>query len=200
MAVARESSVVTVYAAPQLAFNKTALNVGRGFRTSSSELIISRNVGGTPVPLSEPVTVALTSSDPSKVSVPATVTISPGLSFEYVIVTGVELTAGTPVTITASAQNYQSPPSGVTVTVVPPVFALCNVNTTRVTVSPRDDAQVCGRHSARLRTRRCPGNQYDGRCGSHGCKSVRHRDGNLPRSQRSLGANLSNHMVRRKCG
>ena len=73
--VARESSVVTVHAAPQLAFNKTALNVGRGFRTSSSELIISRNVGGTPVPLSEPVTVALTSSDPSKVSVPATVTI-----------------------------------------------------------------------------------------------------------------------------
>ena len=57
--------------------------------------------------------------------------------------TGVELTAGTPVTITASAQNYQSPPSGVTVTVVPPVFSVCNINTTRVTVSPRDDAQVC---------------------------------------------------------
>ena len=142
--LAATSSAVTVYATPELAFNKTAVNVGRGFRTYLTELAINRRVAGTPVPLSEPVIVNLSSSDPSRVTVPATITIPSGASTATFAVTGVEFTGGSPVTITASAANYQAPASALLVSVVPPAFALCNVDAYRVLASPRDLAHICG--------------------------------------------------------
>ena len=96
------------------------------------------------VPLSEPVTINLSSSDPSKVTVPPTVTIGAGASSVTYAVTGVDLTGGSPVTISASAASYQSPLSSFSVSVVPPSFALCQIDTYRVLVSPRDTVHVCG--------------------------------------------------------
>ena len=54
----------------------------------------------------EAATVTLTSSDPSKVSVPATLVIPTNADTVFVPVTGIELTGATPVTISATSPGY----------------------------------------------------------------------------------------------
>jgi hypothetical protein len=93
------------------------------------------------------VTLTLTSSDPTKVSVPATVTIPAGQSSVYFEMTGVDLTS-TPVTIDVSASGYTSPATKLSVSVVTPTFGLCGPESPRTVVSGRDDVYLCTGYQA----------------------------------------------------
>ena len=88
------------------------------------------------------MTITLTSSDPTKVSVPATVTIGINQTV-FVPVTGLELTGGTPVTISATATGYNSPATNLSVSVLPPNYSYCQIDTARSVISARDSVQLC---------------------------------------------------------
>jgi trimeric autotransporter adhesin len=145
------SGTVTV-AAPQLIFrnqyNNNQLTVGKGFKTFINEVYVQQLTGSAGVNATQPVTVTLTSSDPTRVSVPSTVTIPVGQSLVYFEVTGVELTGGTPVTIDATVAGYSSPVTKLTVSVVTPIVSVCGVEANRTVVSPRDDVTLCTGYTA----------------------------------------------------
>ena len=121
---AKVSAVQTVYA-PELKLfqisNKATVTVGKGMRTDS-EAYIQRTINGSAFAGTDPVTVSLSSSDPGKLTVPATVTISANNSGVYFPVTGVELTNGVPVTIDATAAGYAAPVTKLAGSVVMPVI------------------------------------------------------------------------------
>jgi trimeric autotransporter adhesin len=135
------SGVVTV-TPPELRFSDTTITVGRGFRNYEFEVYVYRAVNGNAFNGVNPVTVNLTSSDPTRASVPATVTIPANQSNVYFTITGVDLTAGTPVTISASADGHSSPTSLINVNVVHAQFVPINLESPRSPASPRDPFQV----------------------------------------------------------
>lgn len=135
------SSAVTV-TQPELRFSDTTLTVGRGLRNYEWEAYVYRAVNGSAFDGASALTVNLTSSDPTRVTVPATVTIPANQSYVYFQVTGVELTSGTPVTIDASAEGYSSPPTRASVNVVAPQLTVQNVETTRSVGATRDPMTV----------------------------------------------------------
>ncbi|WP_218008671.1 hypothetical protein, partial [Hydrogenophaga flava] len=82
------------------------------------------------------------SSDPSKASVPASVTIPAGQSSVTFQVTGVDLTGGAAVTIDATAAGYTAPATKVQVQVAEPVLSLASVNTDRSVGQARNGIYV----------------------------------------------------------
>ncbi|MBS1210573.1 MAG: Fibronectin type domain protein, partial [Proteobacteria bacterium] len=88
---------VTVSSKPELKFSQTTRIVGKGLNTYAYEVYVYRQTDGVAYSPNQALTVSLTSSDASKASVPATVTIPAGQSSVYFQVTGVDLTNGTPV-------------------------------------------------------------------------------------------------------
>jgi trimeric autotransporter adhesin len=133
---------VAVTAKANLVFNTSAATVGKGLKTYSAEVSVSRKTGSSNYAPNIPVTVALTSGDSSKASVPATATIPAGQSTVYFFVTGVDLTAGTPVAVDAAATTYTSPATKLGVNVVTPVFSFSSLSTSRSPNSARDDFQL----------------------------------------------------------
>ena len=129
---------VTVTGKPALAFNVAAVTVGKALKTYYYEARILRRTDGNAYGPAEPVTVSLTSSDASKASVPATVTIPAGNSEAYFYITGVDLTGGTPVTIDATAAGYTAPATKLATTVVAPVFNVQSLDANRSPSSARD--------------------------------------------------------------
>lgn len=127
---------------PELKFSRTTLTAAKGFRTYSQEVSIHRAVNGTYYTTQNPLTVNLTSSDPSRASVPASVTIPAGYSGVYFYVTGVSPTAGTPVTIDATAAGHKAPAAKLATTVILPTITFASIDTTRATGSERDDFYV----------------------------------------------------------
>lgn len=129
------SALVTVLP-PDLKFNRATVLAGKGLNTYSSEVTVSRSVSGSGFASNVPVTVALTSSDPSKVAVPAMVTIPAGYSSVALRVGGVDFTGTTPVTISATAAGYN--PTQLKAETVAPVFAFYGLDTKRSPASIRD--------------------------------------------------------------
>jgi len=140
--VASGTSGVTTVSAPQLQFNISSVIVGKGLKTYYYEARVRRAVNGTVFNGAEAVTVNLTSSDASKVSVPAAVTIPAGGSEVYFYITGVDLTGGTPVTIDATATGYTAPATKLATAVVAPVFNIQSLDVNRSPSSARDDFTV----------------------------------------------------------
>ena len=101
-----------------------------------------RAVNGNAFNGSEALTVNLSSSDASKASVPASITIPAGQSSVYFFVTGVDVTNGTPVSIDASASGYSAPATKLAVNVVAPVFTFSWLDSNRGSTSARDDFRL----------------------------------------------------------
>jgi hypothetical protein len=133
---------VTVTAKPQLAFSPVSVVVGKGLNTYQYEVYVTRLTGATSYAPNEAVTITLESSNPAKVSVPATVTIPANQSSATLSVTGVDLTSGTPVTIDATATGYNKPAVKLAVNVVAPVFSFAGLDTIRSPFSARDDFYI----------------------------------------------------------
>jgi hypothetical protein len=127
---------------PELQFSRASVIVGKGLKNYASEVYVSRAVNGNPFNGAAPLTVYLTSSDPSKVSVPTSVTIQANSSSGYFQVTGVDFTNGTPVTIDATATGYSAPATKLATSVVAPVLNLNGLAGTRSVGSARDDFRV----------------------------------------------------------
>jgi hypothetical protein len=123
-------------------FTSTTATVGKGMRSSSSEVRVLRYINGAAYSATDPVTVTLTSSDPTKATTPATVTIPAGQSYVSVTLTGTGLTSGTPALIDASASGYTSNATKLSVNVVTPQLSLSNIQTPRGLDSARDNASV----------------------------------------------------------
>ena len=128
--------------APELRFNKSSVPVGKGLQTYTSELYVYRAVNGTAFSGTSAVTVNLTSSDPSRVSVPASVTIPANQDAVNFRVTGVDLTGGTPVTIDASAEGYTAPPTKLSASVISPTINIQSLDTPRSPAGQRDNFRV----------------------------------------------------------
>ncbi|MDR7153198.1 hypothetical protein J2W49_005178 [Hydrogenophaga palleronii] len=124
------SPVITV-SAPELKFNRTTEMVGKGMRTYVNSLYVQRVVNGSAFSGVDALVVNLSSSDPSKVSVPASVTIPAGSSSVYFRSTGVELTQGAAVTIDATAEGYTAPAAKLQIQVGEPVLSLSGVDVSR---------------------------------------------------------------------
>ncbi len=135
------SPTVTV-SAPELKFGQTTEVVGKGMRNYPYALHVQRAVNGTAFTGVDALVVNLSSSDPSKASVPASVTIPAGQSTAYFQVTGVDLTGGTAVTIDATAAGHSAPATKVQVQVAEPVLSLTNVDTSRSVGEARDNFYV----------------------------------------------------------
>ena len=141
-AVGVTSPPVTV-SAPALTFNRTTEVVGKGMRTGTSySLTVQRTSNGTAFSGADALVVNLSSSDPSKVSVPASVTIPAGSSGVTFAVTGVELTDGAAVSIDATAVGHSAPASKLQVQVKAPVLTLSGVSDTRSVGSVRNGFRV----------------------------------------------------------
>ncbi|HHV47589.1 MAG TPA: hypothetical protein GXX56_01270, partial [Rhodocyclaceae bacterium] len=133
---------VTITDKPELVFSRNTVTVGKGLQTYVNEVWLGRRTGGSNYSPNQAQTVNLVSSDPARVSVPATVTIPAGSYYVYFYVTGVDLTDGTPVTIDASAEGYSAPATKLSASVVAPVFNFNSLETQRSPASARDDFQV----------------------------------------------------------
>lgn len=125
----------------ELRFSATAATIGKGLRSHAQEVQIVRVLDGTPQTGSA-LTVDLSTSDAARVGLPASVTIPAGQSVVSVPVTGLDLTAGVPVTVDASAAGYRAPASKLAVTVVAPTLTLSGLDSTRTTSDGRDDFTV----------------------------------------------------------
>ena len=140
------SKVVTVNVLGQgnIAFNHTSATLGKGLTIAAgtSNYLVKLFSGAAVFFNPVPVTVTLASSDPSKVSVPATVVIPAGNSFANLQLSGVDITS-TPVTISATAVGYQPAPTPISVSVVAPSVLFQSLDNARVTTSSqRDDFTV----------------------------------------------------------
>jgi hypothetical protein len=133
---------VTVTAKPQIAFNSSSVFVGKGLNTYQSEVYVNRLTGTGSYAPNEAVTINLSSANPAKASVPASVTIPANQSSATFYVTGVDLTSGTPVTIDATATGYNKPAVKLAVNVVAPVISFISLDTTRSPASSRDDFYI----------------------------------------------------------
>ena len=133
---------VTVTGKPDLAFSTTSVTVGKGLKTYYYEVYVYRRTDGNSYSPNQALTVNLASSDATKASVPATVTIPAGSASTYFYVTGVDLTNGTPVTIDATATGYTAPATKLASNVVAPVFNLTGLEVNRSPSSVRDDFYI----------------------------------------------------------
>lgn len=133
---------VSVMDKPNLAFSKEMVAVGKGLKTHFNQVHIYRKAGSSNYSPNQALTVSLSSGDPSKVSVPATVTIPAGMSYATVFLIGVDLTNTVPVLIDATAEGYGAPAAKLAVDVVAPVFKFSSLSEWRSPDSERDGFQV----------------------------------------------------------
>jgi hypothetical protein len=133
------SAPVTV-SSPELKFNRTTDVVGKGMR--SYQFTVQRVVNGAAFNGVDALTVNLSSSDASKASVPASVTIPANSSSASFQVTGVDLTVGTPVTIDAAAVGYGAPVAKVQVQVESPALSILGLDAARSVGEARDSFYV----------------------------------------------------------
>jgi len=140
--VATATSGVVTVSPPELRFSRSTVVAGKGMKTYISEVNIYRAVNGIEFNGVDALTVNLTSSDASKVSVPATVTIPAGSYYVRFFVTGVDFTNGTPVTIDASAAGYTAPPTKLAASVIAPVLNVTELDANRSPASSRDNVRV----------------------------------------------------------
>jgi hypothetical protein len=133
---------VTVTTKPNLAFSTAVVTVGKGLNTYYAEVSISRRTDSAGYAPNQSLTIGLTSSDPAKAKVPATVTIPAGSSSVYFYVTGMDLTAGTPVTVDATATGYTAPATKLATSVVAPVLSFSSLDTPRSPASARDNFSI----------------------------------------------------------
>ena len=136
---------MTVRNKAALRFSRTTEVVGKGFNNYLYTIYVQRVVDGQLVSTAEPLTVSLTSSAPSKVAVPATVTIPANQSQVHFQLTGVDLTDGTPVTIDATADGHTTPATKLTVTTITPTLTFNSLDSVRSVGSARDDFRVYAR-------------------------------------------------------
>ncbi len=120
----------------------TSTVAGKGMRTDGLELFLQRVVNGNLFAGTDPVTVTLSVSDGTKASAPATVTIPANVAAINFTVAGIELTAGTPVTVNASAPDYLSPTTKLSLQVISPTPTINELQGLRSTASLRDDFYV----------------------------------------------------------
>ena len=137
--VATSISPLVTVSAPELQFSKSSVVVGKDMKTYLYEVFVARAANGALINGADPLTVNLSSSDESKVSVPATVTIPAGTSHTYFYVTGVGPTEGVPVAVDASAEGYKSPSTKLATTVRFPEISFYNLDAKRTPASARDD-------------------------------------------------------------
>ncbi len=150
--IASSTSMPVTVGMQELRFSSTAVTIGKGLRSHAQEVQITRVLDGTPQTGSA-LTVDLSTGDAAKVGLPASVTIPAGQSVVSVPVTGLDLTAGTPVTVDASAAGYSAPASKLAVSVVAPTLNLTGLEGARTTSDGRDDFNI------RLAT---PGSPFSG--------------------------------------
>ena len=122
---------VTVTEKGALQFTQPSVIVGKGLTGYIAEVSIARTVDGRHFNGSEALVVNLTSDDPSRVTVPTTVTIPAGQSTVYVPVSGINLTDDTPVAIRAMADGFESPSIALKATVKTPEFRINELETIR---------------------------------------------------------------------
>jgi trimeric autotransporter adhesin len=128
---------------PGLSFSRETIVVGKGMNTYSGDLSVSRVIDGSAFSGAEDLTVRLVSADPSKVSVPETVTILAGSSSVSFRVTGVALTgAAASVAIDATAEGHSAPTDKLRVSVVTPTLEIVSLETDRSPASQRDEFYV----------------------------------------------------------
>jgi hypothetical protein len=121
---------------PELRFSRSSLSVGKGLVTYLNDTSVQLYVNGQAATTAAALTVSLTSSDPGKATVPATVTVPAGSSRVNFSVTGVDLAS---VTIDASASGYTSPATKLTANVVAPTLVVTGLDGNRSVTSVRDD-------------------------------------------------------------
>ncbi len=121
-----------------LVFSPASMVLGKGMATS--DLIVQLFVAGNPFLSPVPVTVSLTSSDPTKVSVPASVSTPAGYDRAAIAVTGVDFAA--PVYISATNSSGYANPSPADVTVQAPSFDFLGLAGVRVPNNRRDAFQI----------------------------------------------------------
>ena len=140
------TSVVQTVSAPALrirnANGQFSVLVGKGMRNYLYEMQLDLIANGQPASASEPLVVNLTSSDPSKVSVPATVTIPANASSVNFYVTGIDVTNGGPVVVDAFAEGVSSPSTKLSVTVIAPTLAIEALDGERAPASARDNFRL----------------------------------------------------------
>lgn len=140
--VSTGSSASVTVSSPELSFSRSSVTVGKGLKNYQYEVYVNRTVNGQSFNGNDALTVNLSSSDPTKASVPVTVTIPAGSSNAVLYVTGVDLTNGTPVTIDATAEGYSAPTTKLSANVVAPLFNFSALDTGRSPASARDDFRV----------------------------------------------------------
>ncbi|MDR7152752.1 hypothetical protein J2W49_004730 [Hydrogenophaga palleronii] len=133
-------SPVVAVSAPELRFDRTSDVIGKGMR--SYQFVVYRAVNGTAFNGVDALVVNLSSSDPSKASVPASVTIPAGQAAVAFQVTGVDLTDGTAVVIDAAAAGHTAPASKPQVQVAEPALSLIGVDAARSVGHARDNFYV----------------------------------------------------------
>ncbi|MDR6841146.1 hypothetical protein, partial [Pseudoxanthomonas sacheonensis] len=144
--IATGTSAVQTVSAPTLrifnANNQTTAVAGKGMRSYPYEVRVQRIANGQAFNGASPLVVNLTSNDPSKLTVPETVTIPANESEVIFPITGVDLTSGTPVTVDASAEGATSPVTKLTVSVVAPIATIESLDGNRAIGNARDNFRV----------------------------------------------------------
>jgi hypothetical protein len=140
--IASVTSAAVTVTAPELKFSTGSVTVAKDFKTYYYEVYVYRSVNGTSFEGTEALTVNLTSSDPTKATVPASVVIPANQSNTYFYVTGTGVTAGVPITIDATATGYKAPATKLAVNVIQPVLNFYSMDTTRSPSSARDDISI----------------------------------------------------------
>ena len=133
---------VVVTSMPELVSMPTTITIGKGFNTAPQEVSIGRKLDGVDYAPNQALTVSLVSNDPSKVTVPDSVTIPAGQSTASFIVTGLDLTSESPVTINASAAGYGNAGAIYAVSVVSPQITILGIETARTVGGARDEFSV----------------------------------------------------------
>jgi hypothetical protein len=113
---------VTQVVRPKLYFSTTTVKAVKGFKIYNSYYVTLQRetMGGTPA-----TTVYLTSSDPSRLTVPDSVNFNSGQTSARFEIVGVDYADDAhPITIDASAAGYDSPAEKLMATVIDPVFVL----------------------------------------------------------------------------
>jgi hypothetical protein len=124
-----------------LNFSTTAVTVGKGLNSYYYDVYVYRTLNGANYTDPSALTVNLTSSDQTKLAVPATVTIPANSYYTYFQVSGVNLTS-TAVMVDATATSYASPATKLSANVVTPQLQYTNLDGLRNTLSLRDDFYV----------------------------------------------------------
>ncbi|MBI2398284.1 MAG: hypothetical protein HYV17_10850 [Xanthomonadales bacterium] len=129
------TSNVTTVTAPELRWASTSKVVGHSL---SVGVALQRISGGAQSATATPLTIALFSSDPAKVAVPASVTMAAGQSSVQVPLTGVDITSAS-VVITATALDHTPPASSLSATVIVPTLKFEALDAVRTIGSSRDN-------------------------------------------------------------